>query len=346
MRNKDSGRLRRSSMVAAAAAWLAAPAAGQLPPEIELDRLLRQAEQAVEWQDPDGAASAMEMVLAHLRDAGIEPAPEDHFRHARVWSEVGDWGRVGASLTEYLGLRGRDADHYREALELLNRAESYDPAFDTMEFVWVPPGEFRMGSRDSEADTDERPRARITRGFWLGKYEVTQAEWEAVMGHNPSWFSNCRRCPVERVSWEDVQEFLRRVNEEADEKRYRLPTEAEWEYAARAGTTGDRYSSELEAIAWYDENSSDRTRRVGLKRPNAWGLYDMLGNVWEWVQDWYGDYPEGMVTDPQGPESGEFRVCRGGAWAWGARAARSPHRFAWMPGERLPDFGFRLVRTP
>ena len=124
------------------------------------------------------------------------------------------------------------------------------------------------------------------------------------MGSNPSFFDECGDCPVERVSWDDVQEFIGRLNALEGEVRYRLPTEAEWEYAARAGTSGDRYGGDLDAIAWYRENSEGRTHPVGQKAPNAFGLHDMLGNVFEWVQDWYGAYPGGSVTDPRGPGPG------------------------------------------
>ena len=130
---------------------------------------------------------------------------------------------------------------------------------------------------------------------------------------------------MEKVSWDDVQEFIRRLNATVGEERYRLPTEAEWEYAARAGTSGDRYGN-LGAIAWYEDNSGDRTHPVGRKAPNAWGLYDMLGNVWEWVEDWYGDYPGGAVTDPAGPVSGSKRVSRGGSWYDSARYCRASYR--------------------
>ena len=175
-----------------------------------------------------------------------------------------------------------------------------------MEFVWVPAGEFRMGSTSAESYDDERPltRVRISRGFYLGKYEVTQDQWQGVMRTNISEFSGCGQCPVERVSWDDAQEFIGRLNAQAGGNRYRLPTEAEWEYAARAGTGGDRYG-ELDAIAWCgNDNSGSRTHPVGQKAPNAWGLYDMLGNVWEWVEDRYGGYPGGSVMDPRGPGSG------------------------------------------
>ena len=220
--------------------------------------------------------------------------------------------------------------------------------FDGMEFVLIPAGEFRMGSTSSEADDDERPvtRVRISRGFWLGKYEVTQAQWESVTGSNPSLFSDCGgNCPVEMVSWEEVQGFIGRLNARAGREVYRLPTEAEWEYAARAGTTGDRYGS-LEAIAWWRENSGDRTHPAGGKSANGWGLHDMLGNVCELVQDWYGEYPGGTtVTDPRGAESGSYRVDRGGSWVNGARVVRAPSRDYGRPGFHGNNLGFRLLRT-
>ena len=219
--------------------------------------------------------------------------------------------------------------------------------FDGITFVWVPAGEFQMGSTSSEAGRDERPvtQVRISRGFWMGKYEVTQAQWEAVIGSNPSGFKNCGLdCPVEQVSWQDVQEFIRKLNERGSGNRYRLPTEAEWEYAARAGTTGDRYGS-LDAIAWWSDNSDSRTHQVGQKAPNAWGLRDMLGNVWEWVQDGYDDYPGGTVTDPVGSGSGLPRNFRGGGWGSHSGRCRSTYRFSVEATLFDIDVGFRLART-
>ena len=204
-----------------------------------------------------------------------------------------------------------------------------------------------MGSDSAEADDDERPltQVRISRGFWLGKYEVTQDQWQGVMGTNLSWFSGCgRQCPVEQVSWNDVQEFIGRLNAQAGGNRYRLPTEAEWEYAARGGTSGDRYSEDLDAIAWCEDNSEGRTHPVGQKVPNAWGLYDMLGNVWELVEDRHGNYPGGTVTDPQGPVSGPYRVIRGGSQSDGARECRTPYRGRSIDRGRSSNSGFRLLR--
>ena len=219
-----------------------------------------------------------------------------------------------------------------------------------MEFVWIPAGEFLMGTPRHGGDTyddETRHEVRISRGFWLGKYEVTQGEWGAVMGTNPSAFSDCgQRCPVETVSWADAQAFIRELNERESGSgyEYRLPTEAEWEYAARAGTSGIRYG-ELDEIAWYSDNRALKTRPVGQKEANAWGLHDMLGNVWEWTGDWYGAYPTGPVTDPEGPESGSGRVNRGGSWIDFAGGVRSANRHYNSPGNRGSSVGFRLVRT-
>ena len=219
-----------------------------------------------------------------------------------------------------------------------------------MEFVWIPDGEFLMGSLGHGEGTDDDEawhEVRISRGFWLGKYEVTQGEWEAVMGTNPSDFSDCGpRCPVETVSWDDVQAYIRELNERESGSgyAYRLPTEAEWEYAARAGTFGVRYG-EPDEIAWHWDNSGAKTHPVGQKHANAWGLHDMLGNVWEWTGDWYGRYPSGSVTAPRGPESGSYRVLRGGGWGSIARGVRSANRNNTSPGTRSSHFGFRLVRT-
>jgi len=234
--------------------------------------------------------------------------------------------------------------------------------FAGMEFVWVPPGEFVMGSDSEHALSLEQPltRVRISRGYWLGRHEVTQGRWRAVMGNNPSRFDECGSdCPVEQVSWEDAQAFMQALNarEQGLGVQYRLPTEAEWEYAARAGTRGDTYAGNvtdpwgldpvLERIAWCDENSGGRTQPVGQKAPNAWGLHDMLGNVQEWVQDWYGGYPGGSVTDPAGPGIGSYRTIRGGSWfLYGALYCRSSSRYFGVgPGDRHDDLGFRLLRT-
>ncbi len=211
-----------------------------------------------------------------------------------------------------------------------------------MEFVKIPAGSFMMGS---DRKDDEKPIHKVTVNyeFYMGKYEVTQEQYESVTGSNPSSFKNCPKCPVESVSWEDAQEFIRKLNAKNDGYKYRLPTEAEWEYAARAGTTGDFYGN-LDSIAWYDGNSDGKTHPVGQKQANAFGLYDMSGNVWEWCQDWYSDYPSGAVTNPTGATSGSYRVLRGGGWFYVAVFLRSAIRFGYPPWERSYDLGFRVVR--
>ena len=228
-----------------------------------------------------------------------------------------------------------------------------------MEFVLITAGHFWMGAADDD-DTayddetdfnDEKPRHEVTisRSFYLGKYPVTQAQWEAVMGENPSYFEGPNR-PVDSVSWDDVQSFIAKLNVTEGHERYRLPTEAEWEYACRAGSeTKSSFGDDADALgnyAWYGGNSGDKTHPVGRKLPNAWGLYDMHGNVGEWVQDWYGDYNAGAAVDPKGPEKGEYHALRGGFWSCSAEFCRSAGRYRGKPGYRYVLFGFRLALAP
>jgi formylglycine-generating enzyme required for sulfatase activity len=214
--------------------------------------------------------------------------------------------------------------------------------------VPVDGGTFWMGANpeDSEAYDDEKPRHQVTlSGFSIGRYEVTQEEWEAVMGSNPSYFKGAKR-PVEDVSWDDCQEFIRKLNEKTG-KQFRLPTEAEWEYAARGGNKSQGYkysgSNNFGAVAWYGGNSGNQTHDVGQKSPNELGLYDMSGNVWEWCQDWYDDYSSSSQTNPTGPASGSNRVLRGGSWDGGAWDCRVSGRGNYSPGDRDDDLGFRLA---
>ena len=322
--------------------------AAQLTPEIQADRYLMQAEDRIQKQDFAGAKAALDRILELEAEHGLTIPEAFHFRHAEVAQRVGQHEEAIESVTRYLTVAGRSGEHYREALRLLNAAEAaQNNPIAGMEFVRIPAGEFLMGSTSQGGFYSEQPvtRVRISRAFELGKHEVTQAEWQAVMGSNPSHFDECGGdCPVEKVSWDEVQEFIGRLNALEGEARYRLPTEAEWEYAARAGTTTDRYAGNLDAIAWYDGNSGGRPHPVGRKAPNAWGLHDMLGNVYEWVQDWYGAYPGGSVTDPQGPAAGSDRVARGGGWGSGARGCRSSFRRGFRPGYRDGGLGFRLLR--
>ena len=221
-----------------------------------------------------------------------------------------------------------------------------------MEFVLIPAGEFDMGSPSNEVERsdDEGPihRVKISKVFYMGKYEITQKQWLDVMGSNPSYFKG-DNLPVENVSWRDVQDFIKKLNEMEDMNKYRLPSEAEWEYAARAGTT-TRYSfgddeSNLGYYAWYDANAGSKTHPVGQKKPNLWGLYDMHGNVWEWVQDTYHSNYNGAPTDGSAWErNASVRVIRGESWAGSVRYCRSAKRGYSDIGNSDRYIGFRLVR--
>jgi formylglycine-generating enzyme len=219
-----------------------------------------------------------------------------------------------------------------------------DDSLTGMEFVFVSGGCFRMGS--ANGNSDERPvhDACVT-DFFIGKYEVTQGQWLKVMGNNPSRFNRCGDdCPVEQVSWSDTQEFIRRLNSLTG-KKYRLPTEAEWEYACKSGGKDDTYcgGNDSDAVTWYDRNSAGRTHPVGQKQPNGLGIYDMSGNVWEWVQDWKGEYLGSNQQDPTGPTLSSTRVRRGGSWQYGAGQSRAGWRSSGYPDDRALDLGFRLV---
>jgi formylglycine-generating enzyme required for sulfatase activity len=212
-------------------------------------------------------------------------------------------------------------------------------------FVQIPAGEFLMGSEYGANDQMPAHKVKITRSFEIGKYEVTQAQWETVMRNNPSRFKGAN-LPVERVSWDDAQEFIKKLNAKNDGYVYRLPTEAEWEYACRAESTGG-YAGNLDEMVWYDKNSGSKTHNVGEKKPNVWGVYDMHGNVWEWCADWYdgGYYAKSPDADPKGPDSGSGRVLRGGGWRNDAVGCRSAYRLNNTPVYRFDSVGFRLVRT-
>jgi formylglycine-generating enzyme required for sulfatase activity len=223
----------------------------------------------------------------------------------------------------------------------------------TMKLVQIPAGKFLMGSRDTEKDrhkNEVQHEVMISKPFYMGVYEVTQAQWRAVMGTNPSFFKGDNR-PVEMVSWDDCQSFCRALSAKVG-RTIRLPSEAEWEYACRAGTKTQFYFgddvSRLDQCAWYDGNSSTgssdmQSHDVGGKTPNAWGLHDMHGNVWEWCQDWYGVYPAGVQTDPTGPPNASFRVLRGGSCVSYADICRTAYRGYRNPGYRSDHDGFRLV---
>ena len=229
-----------------------------------------------------------------------------------------------------------------------------------MKFVYIKPGRFIMGSPSGESGRggdETQHRVTFTKGFYMQTTEVTQGQWEQVMGSRPWSSKNYVRKnvnnPAVYISWNDCQAFIQKLNQMEGGNKYRLPTEAEWEYACRAGSA-KRFSfgnsdGQLGGYTWYDGNTDSAgeayAHGVGTKKPNVWGLYDMHGNVWEWCRDWYGDYPSGSVIDPEGPSSGVYRVYRGGSWGDEAGACRSANRNRREPGNRFVILGFRLIRA-
>ena len=229
-----------------------------------------------------------------------------------------------------------------------------------MKFVLIKPGTFMMGSSADEPgrDNDETQHSvTLTKKFYIQTTEVTQGQWRKAMKSNPSYFKDGGEdCPIESVSFDDCQEFIRKLNKQENTNKYRLPTEAEWEYVCKAGSktafiNGDITKKDLvhnvnmDQIGWYSANSGRSTNPVGQKKPNKWGLYDMHGNVWEWCQDWYAIYPYRYLVDPEGPSSGKRRVFKGGSWLNDAAQCRSANRFREIPSFKSRYLGFRLVMT-
>jgi formylglycine-generating enzyme required for sulfatase activity len=226
------------------------------------------------------------------------------------------------------------------------------PDGPNIELVYVQGGTFMMGSDDSESPDREKPVHQVKlNDFYIGKYPVTQEQWQAVMGKKPSHFQGERR-PVEKISWNDTQEFFETLKH-VTEKGFRLPTEAEWEFAARGGIYSQGYtyagSDRLKQVGWYDENSNNQTHEVGQLLANELGLHDMSGNVWEWCRDWYNNeyydecHKRSVVENPQGPDSGADRVLRGGSWILNPVGCRSLYRRHFGPLYRGRSIGFRLV---
>ena len=261
----------------------------------------------------------------------------------------------------------KDGTKVKYSYEVLDRIETYNYDEEipeetgngeftvngvTFAMVFVEGGTFTMGAtseQGSEADSDESPAHQVTvSDFYIGKYEVTQELWTAVMGSNPSHFSGTN-LPVESVSWNNCQTFITKLNELTG-KTFRLPTEAEWEYAARGGNKSGSYkysgSNTIGEVAWYTSNSSSKTHEVGTKTPNELGVYDMSGNVWEWCSDWYGSYSSSAQTDPTGSTTGSFRVLRGGSWFGYACFCRVSFRRSGTPWYSSYNGGFRLVLVP
>lgn len=220
----------------------------------------------------------------------------------------------------------------------------------SLAMIWVAPGSLVLRGTHDIGDTTE---VTLTRGYWLGRTEVTQAQWQAIIDHVPvpSYFKGSDR-PVEQIAWETVMIFCRLINEQEQAAgrlpagyAYGLPTEAQWEYACRAGTPGP-FAGDVAAMGWFDENSGEQSHPVAGKQPNAWGFHDMHGNIMEWCADWFGGYPGGRVNDPTGPTRGLFKVLRGGNWGSPAGLARSGYRNFGYPSAGNRGIGFRLVLAP
>jgi formylglycine-generating enzyme required for sulfatase activity len=232
---------------------------------------------------------------------------------------------------------------------IIVRNVMFKVSVDYARMVFVAGGTFNMGctsEQGSDCYNDEKPAHQVTvSDFFIGRCEVTQAHWKAVMGSNPSRFKG-DNLPVENVSWDDIQEFIKKLNAQTG-KNYRLPSEAEWEYAARGGTKSKGYkysgSNNLAEVGWYYDNSGSTMHPVGTKQPNELGIYDMSGNVWEWCSDWYGTYSASAQQNPIGASSGSARVGRGGGWSGSARYCRVANRYNYSSGRRDGNLGFRLA---
>ncbi len=276
---------------------------------------------------------------------------------------MADLSKGQSLLKQFITSVGRDSEHYPLALERLSTVEAkLEAALAQIlpevltklnaQMERIEGGTLTMGCTREQTDCSdaEKPAHSVRVGsFEISKYEVTQEVWAAVMGANPSYFQGCAQCPVDTVSWDDIQGFLQKLN--AGGGRYRLPSEAEWEYAARGGSQSRGYeyagSSTPGAVAWYSENSGKRTHPVGQKQANELGLYDLSGNVYEWVQDCVNDNYRGAPTDGRAWESGDChgRVLRGGSWYLYPRLLRSAHR-RWVTADyRNFNFGFRIARS-
>jgi formylglycine-generating enzyme required for sulfatase activity len=288
----------------------------------------------------------------------------------QAWRNDTIWGETGKSVaTNYLTRAGHlllNGGAYQDSggdmpMCWVSGQTVPDPYITNtigMTFVYIEPGTFTMGSPSSELghfSGETQHQVTLTKGYYMQTTEVTQGQWSAIMGNNPAHFNSCGdNCPMEYVSWDDVQAFITVLNEKEKSNQYRLPTEAEWEYAARAGSisalanglitkTECELDANLNAMGWYCGNSDNSTHPVAQKQANAWGLYDMHGNVLEWCNDWYEDYPSNSVTDPEGPSSGTNRMLRGGSFNYYAKDCRSAARSASTPGTRSCHIGLRLI---
>jgi formylglycine-generating enzyme required for sulfatase activity len=270
------------------------------------------------------------------------------------------------------GRQEQAGKHQEQSSTQPKHGEAWTEPYTGMEFVWVPGGVFEMGDVFGDGLEREKPMHTVELdGFWLGRYPVTQAQWMKVMGNNPSYFrepnitfsinnpqflppSPGRQSqpnnPVECVSWHDAQEFISKLNSRSKDSLFCLPTEAQWEYAARSGGKRELYAggNDIDRVAWYFDNSGGKTHPVGQKAPNGLGIYDMTGNVWEWCHDWFDEnyYARSPRSNPSGPSGGSSRVLRGGSWLFNARNCRTAIRLNLTPGYRNSGIGLRLAFPP
>jgi formylglycine-generating enzyme required for sulfatase activity/serine/threonine protein kinase len=286
--------------------------------------------------EPSGAS-----VKIDGKDVGVTPVEVEHL-HGLVNVEL------AAAMYQIIKKQAQiQAGEVTTVTAQLQLESGFTDPTTGMEFVAVPGGCFQMGDTFGDGGADEKPVHEVcVDGFFLGKYEVTQGEYQKIVGTNPSNFKKGDRYPVENVSWEDAREFIKKLNSKS-KRQYRLPTEAEWEYAARSGGKKEKYAggNDIDAMAWYSKNSGSSTHPVGGKRPNGLGLYDMSGNVWEWCQDWFDAnyYSSSPRQNPAGPSSGSIRVLRGGSWNGSPANVRAAFRNGFQPWERYGGLGFRVL---
>lgn len=333
-------------------------------PEIQLDSLINTATNDMEDERWDDAVQNFEKAL----NLGVNLPRGFYFHYGKVLLKTGNYEYSLSSLTNYLILVGREGKHFEEAISLIVEAKNKQDeekhqttkskyqltaaATETeASMIFVKGGCFDMGDIFDTGADDEKPVHTVCVGdFYLGKTEVTQKQWKDIAGDNPSKFK-CDDCPVERVSWYDVQDFIKKLNEKTG-MHYRLPTEAEWEYAARSGGgkeqwAGTNNNEMIGEYAWYGSAAGGRTHAVAGKTPNRIGLHDMMGNVWEWCSDWYDKhyYETSPNKDPHGPFEGSSRVLRGGGWRSKDSGLRTTDRNRFIPtSKNFSDIGFRLAR--
>ena len=307
--------------------------------KIKLKRLKDEALAAAEQQDKEAWNTAQQGNNQESYAAYLETYPKGQFAALAQ-------GRIDRVKRE---AAAAEAKQKREVAEAAAKGPQPGKVFkdcpDCPDMVVIPAGSFNMGS-DKGGDETPAHHVTISKAFAIGKTEVTQGQWKAVMGSNPSNFANCGDdCPVEKVSWDDAKQFIQKLNSKTG-KQYRLPSEAEWEYACRAGSQTEYCGGDnVDSVAWYTSNSGDATHASAQKEANAFGLYDMSGNVWEWVEDSYHDNYNGAPTDGtvwQG--DGAMRVLRGGSWDFLPQSARAAYRLRFEPAYRVSGFGFRLAR--